>query len=58
MKKKCARCKKDKELKEFGRKIITKDNLNEYCKDCANIISKAFHKKKRDSDNEFYNNFL
>lgn len=58
MTKKCACCKKDKDVNEFGKVPNNKDGLNYYCNECNNKKTKATQKKKKDSDNEFYKNFL
>lgn len=40
MKKRCSKCKKEKELTEFGLKKYNTDGLNHYCKICENERAK------------------
>lgn len=58
MKKKCSRCKEEKEEKYFNKCSVNKDGLSYLCKDCVNADKRISTKKKRDSDNSFYNSFL
>jgi hypothetical protein len=43
--KRCARCKEEKELNEFGAVKQYKDGLDYYCKACKNLFSKETYKK-------------
>lgn len=58
MNKKCSKCKKEKELKEFGKCKVNKDGRAYMCRECYNEESRAREKEKRDTNNEFLNYFI
>lgn len=58
MKKKCATCKKEKELKLFSRCRSNKDGYKYTCKECDNRNGKEQRKKRNDSNDNFFNTFL
>ncbi|HLD91107.1 MAG TPA: hypothetical protein VI911_08860 [Patescibacteria group bacterium] len=43
----CTKCKKDKELNEFGKKTSSKDGLRNDCKECRKIERKIYLEKNR-----------
>jgi hypothetical protein len=48
-KKKCPKCKEEKELAEFGKHKNRKDGLQSYCKKCNNKDSKNYRKKSNEN---------
>lgn len=48
MKKKCYRCKEEKEKIDFGKDIKTIDGLKCYCKKCNVIIWKELKSRKKE----------
>jgi len=41
MKKKCSKCKEEKELSEFNKRMSAKDGINHYCRSCTSIMKKS-----------------
>lgn len=46
--KKCASCKHDKPLKEFYKRVLSKDSLAFWCKDCSKKCSRDYYYNNRE----------
>jgi hypothetical protein len=47
-KKRCTKCKDEKELSDFYKDLKSKDGLNWYCIECENLRNKKYHAKNKE----------
>lgn len=53
----CNRCKKEKELIDFSKHKLAKDQLRSYCKQCANEYAKKYYEKNIDKVKNYYKSY-